>query len=201
MNEGCGRHDFISPRAMSFPSQGAPHPFQYRRLLQLWNARVFPNKYNLAVNCRNVCGVLAGKVLYSALFHKVPQKGWCMIEKSHRLREQARNLKWPMSSRLPGSAIATWSGAKACQTTQQDQENFYFFLFLLLSLTVKQLNEINRNQLTPSEHFSGLNSILYWAVELLWFTSWRSALTGEALFGGCFFFFVGFWGFFPLHFF
>lgn len=66
-----------------------------------------------------------------------------------------------------------------------------FWLFLPLLLPIKDGRK--GNQLTPSKHFSAFNSILYWAVELFWFTNWRSALTEQTLFGWGFltsFFFV-----------
>lgn len=175
-------------QVLSQPGRTPPLPVQTAPAA-LKCTRVFSKKCNLALNGRNVCGVLAGTVLCSALFHTLTQKVSFVIEKSYRLREQACDLE---SVQGPwGSQVVLWSGARACQVTQQDQGNFYF---LSPSLPIKQLNEINGNQVSPSKHFSGFNSILHWAVKPLRFSSWRAALIGEACLG----FFP--WGFFSARF-
>lgn len=57
------------------------------------------------------------------------------------------------------------------------------FAFFFLSLLLPVKDRRKWNQLTPSKDFSGLNSVLYCAVEILWFTDWTSALTERASFG------------------
>lgn len=100
------------------------------------------------------------------LFHKIPKNVWCVW-----WVKQAQIWSPP---RLPG-------GARTCEPTWQDQENFYLLLFLSPLLPVKDRGKWN--QFTPSKHFSGFNSVLYFAIEILWFTEWTSVLTERASFG------------------
>lgn len=103
MSWGCGRDDFISPRARSFLSQDTPHPFQYRELLQLWN----PQESSLInITWPQICGIQAVKVICSGVFfHKEPQKvgDW---EGPAPLRA-GTDLKWARAPGLPAGASAS----------------------------------------------------------------------------------------------
>lgn len=107
-----------APEPGRVPARAHPTPSVQRAPAALKSAGILPNKQHLAFSCRSVCGVLAGKVLCSALFHKAPPEVWCMIEKNRRPGEQT------------------------CRATQRDQGDCGFFLFLSPSLPVKQLTEI-----------------------------------------------------------
>lgn len=95
------------------------------------------------------------------LFHTVPQKVWCVWLRKATPFESRHKSEVTRGPRLPGGAIATVGAAKSLSGHLAGPGKFDFLLFLPTFLPIKELDGRKENQLTPSKHFSGFNSILY----------------------------------------